>query len=172
MKKLLIISLVFLINNHLVSAQTEEWNFLDETEYSIKYPQSWMLNKSGQMGITFSLLNIEASKSDLFNENINLIIQDLAGYNIDLNEYVEISENQIKTLVTDGEIISNQRLKKDGKEYHVLIYSGRQGTLNLRFEQRFWIQNNKAYVLTLTSEVAFFENTKEIEGVLDSFRVK
>ena len=107
-----------------------------------------------------------------FKENVNLIVQDLTGYNIDLNQYVEISENQIKTMITDGNIISSERVKKDEKEFQRVIYTGKQGIYDLKFEQYYWVENNNAYVLTLTCEITAYTDFKNTgEKILNSFEI-
>tara|TARA_B110000238_G_C16028283_1_gene396248 strand:+ start:504 stop:995 length:492 start_codon:yes stop_codon:yes gene_type:complete len=156
-----------------VCAQTNDWNTLNEKNYSIEYPSDWELNKSGQMGTKFILFSQLTSKNDQFKENVNLIVQDLTGHNIDLNQYVEISENQIKTMITDGNIISSERVKKDEKEFQRVIYTGKQGIYDLQFVQYYWVENNNAYVLTLTCEITVFTDFKNTgEKILNSFEIR
>ena len=57
-----------------VFGQTKEWNNLNEKEYSLKYPNNWEINKSGQMRTQFIIFSQLTSESDNFRENINLII--------------------------------------------------------------------------------------------------
>lgn len=172
MNKLQLTGILFLISALVASGQNNGWNSLNEKEYSIQYPEDWELNKSGQMGTSFMLFSQITSQTDQFKENVNLIIQDLAGHNVDLNKYVEISEGQIETIITDGEIISSNRIKNKASEFQKVIYTGKQGIFNLKFEQYYWVQNEKAYVLTLTCEEDEFNDFKEIgEKVLDSFRI-
>ena len=142
-----LIGILFLIVNLSVFAQTNDWNTLNEKNYSIEYPSDWELNKSGQMGTKFILFSQLTSKNDQFKENVNLIVQDLTGHNIDLNQYVEISENQIKTMITDGNIISSERVKKDEKEFQRVIYTGKQGIYDLQFVQYYWVENHRSRVL-------------------------
>jgi len=168
-----LIGILFLIVNLSVFAQTNDWNTLNEKNYSIEYPSDWELNKSGQMGTKFILFSQLTSKNDQFKENVNLIVQDLTGHNIDLNQYVEISENQIKTMITDGNIISSERVKKDEKEFQRVIYTGKQGIYDLQFEQYYWVENNNAYVLTLTCETTVFTDFKNTgEKILNSFEIR
>ena len=96
MNKLKLIGIFFLITNISVFGQSIEWKSLNEKNYSIQYPVNWELNKSGQMNTSFILFSELTSEKDQFKENVNLIIQDLTGYNIDFEQYVQISENQIK----------------------------------------------------------------------------
>jgi hypothetical protein len=149
------------------------WKTMDESGFSIQYPDSFELNKSGQMGMTFILLSKQTSPQDLFRENVNLIIQDLAGQNINLDRYVEISEGQIKTMITNGNIIDSKRIKTSDSEFQKVIFTGTQGQFNLKFEQYYWIVKQKAYVLTMTCEINQFDNYKEIgEKIMNSFRIK
>jgi hypothetical protein len=99
------------------------------------------------------------------------VIQDLKGMNINLDKYVEISLGQIKTLITNGNLLDSKRLSRDGNEFQKVIYTGDQGIYKLKFEQYFWVQGEKAYVLTLTCDIGQFENYKEIgEQILNSFK--
>jgi hypothetical protein len=57
-------------------------------------------------------------------------------------------------------------------EFQKLIYTGKQGSNNLRYEQFFWLENNNAYVLTFTCEKAEYSYYKEIVGeILNSFEL-
>jgi len=158
--------------NNQKSKFQEGWSLLNEKDYSIQYPDNWNLNTSGMMESSFVLFSKTSSSTDLFRENVNLLIQNLAGQQIDLDEYVEISESQVKAMVTNGNLIESVRLIKDGMEYHKMIYTGDQGQYNLKFEQFLWITNDQAYVLTLTCEKTEFDNYQEIgEAILNSFKI-
>lgn len=173
MNKLKLTGILLLITHLTIFGQSNKWNSLNDKDYSIQYLEKWKLNKSGQMGTSFILFSQLTSDNDQFKENVNLIIQDLSEHNIDLNKYVEISEGQIKKMITDGNIISSNRIKKNETEFHKVIYTGKQGVFDLKFEQYYWVQNGKAYVLTLTCEVNEFNDFKDIgERMLDSFKIK
>jgi hypothetical protein len=173
MNKLKLTALLLLITHLNVFGQSNKWNFINEKDYSIQYPEKWELNKSGQMGTSFILFSQLNSDTDKFKENVNLIIQDLTGHNIDLNKYVEISEGQIKTMITDGNIISSNRIKKKETEFQKVIYTGKHEMSDLKFEQYYWVQDDKAYVLTLSCEVSEFNDFKDIgERILESFKIK
>lgn len=183
MKAIKRIVLLAILINFTVSGQTsankvpakfqDGWKLLSESNYSIKYPGNWDLNKSGQMGTSFFLFSPLSSEKDQFKENVNLLIQDLTGYNVDLDEYVEISKNQVKTLITDGKIIVSERIVDTPLKYQKMIYTGKQGIYKLKFEQYYWIENNKAFVLTLTCEESQFDTFKTIgEKILNSFQLK
>ena len=150
-----------------------KWKTFDGINYSIQYPPEWELNQSGQMGTTLILFSALESNQDQFKENVNLLIQDLTGHNIDLDKFTEISEGQVKTMITNSTLIESKRIKAGSDEYHRIIYTGDQGVYHLKFEQYYWVKNEKAYVLTLTCEEEKFNDYKEIgEGILNSFIFK
>lgn len=156
-----------------IGQTTNDWNTLDQPNYAIQYPSTWQLNQSGQMGTSFILLSPLESDKDKFMENVNLLIQDLAGRNIDLNKFTEISEEQVKTMVTNSILIESKRVKNGDNEFHRIIYLGDQGMYRLKFEQYYWVVNSKAYILTFTTEKDKFNDYMEIgEKILNSFILK
>ena len=182
MKKVKLIGLLAVLMNLTACGQTQEnktqkvvldgWKSLTENNYSINYPDNWRLDKSGQMGTSFILFSPFSSEQDQFSENINLLIFDLTGQNIDLNKYVEISESKIATIITDGKIIQSKRMTNGSLNYQKVIYTGKEGVFNFKFEQYYWIENDKAYVLTLTCEEDQFD-IYETQGemILNSFNL-
>ncbi|MCB0514565.1 MAG: hypothetical protein R2798_14190 [Chitinophagales bacterium] len=180
MKELkLIIGLFFVIINLTVFGQAIEnndldrWGALTEENYSINYPDDWELNQSGIMGTSFILFSPISSEKDQFRENVNLLIQNLTGLNLDLNKYVEISVDQIRTILTDGKIITNERITTENLDYQKAIYTGKQGIFDLTFEQYYWVVGDNAFVLTLTCETGEFDNYQTVgEKILNSFNIK
>lgn len=151
----------------------EGWKQLDETGYGIQYPDNWDLDKSGQNGVSFYLFSKLISPQDKFRENVNLLIQDLKGQNIDLDKFTEISEEQIKTMITNSNLLESKRMSSKNGEFHKLIFTGDEGVYKLKFEQYYWVKDSKAYILTLTSEADQFDQYKETgEKILNNFVIK
>lgn len=184
MKKVQLLSYLFLLfgvmvygqnplNNEKMLDQAMGWKSLVEEKYEIKYPKSWELNSNGMMGTKFILFSPVANEKDQFRENVNLIIQDLTGYNLTLNQYTEISVQQIKATFPGSEMTANEKLKGESFEFQKLIYTGKQGDFDLKFEQYFWIVDQEAFVLTLTCEVSEFDNYQFLgETILNTFKIK
>lgn len=159
--------------NSQSSNKIDGWKTLNEKKYSIQYPSSWELNHSGQMSTSFILFSPLENKNDQFRENINLLIQDLSGKNIDLDKYTEISEGQIKSMTKNSVIIESKRIKNGKDQYQKLIYMCDQGVFHLKFIQYYWVQKDNAYVLTFTCEQNKFMAFKELgENILKSFVLK
>ena len=74
------------------------------------------------------------NSQDNFVENINLIIQNLEGLNVDLNKFVAITEGQISA---SGELIRSKRIIVNGNECHSIIYEVTFNGFNLMFLQYF-----------------------------------
>ena len=162
---------LFFLNQIALSQE----NYLTHSDEhcEILYPGDWDKNTTGQMGTSFILFSPLESEGDKFRENVNLLIQDLQGQKIDLKSFVELSENQVKTLITDGEVLESEMLNNSNGEHHKLVYNGKQGVFNLRFEQYFWIIEGSAYILTFTSEADKFPQYKSVsEKILNSFKMK
>lgn len=156
-----LLSLSFLFLFAMSFSQSKDWKTFKVTNYSIQYPDTFELNTSGLMGTSFLLFSNPSAASDLFRENINLFLQDLNGNDISLDQFVQASENQLSTVITKHAIIESKRVKENGKEngkeYHVLIYTGEQGQYKLKWMQYYYIVKGKAYALTFTAEQAQFD---------------
>lgn len=152
---------------------TPGWETLDAANYSIQYPSAWQLDQSGQMGTSFLLLSPSESKEDKFKENINLLIQPLPAPDFDLDKYTQLSEEQVRTMMPNSQVIESKRMKSGKDAYHKMTFSGDQGPYHLKFEQFYWIIDNKAYILTFTSEQDKFATYAATgEKIMNSFVLK
>jgi hypothetical protein len=153
--------------------QKGSWVEFKKDNYSIKFPENWTLDSTHKSGTDFIILSPQSSEEDAFKENLNLVVQDLSGLNFDLYNFTQLSEQQIQNYMDESELIENERLKKGQQEYQHLVYTAKNAGHVLRFEQYYWIINEKAYVLSFTAELTEFENYKDIsKRILDSFVIK
>lgn len=154
----------------LTSFQTNtENNHYEKDNYQVDYPTDWELNTSGLMGSKFYLFSPLDEPGDDFRENIGLIIQDLQGQKISMEEYVELSLNQLPQMLSELVIEKDEAVSKD---CHSLQYTFQQGNFHLRILQYVWLQEGSAYILTFTSEVDQFEkHLPTAQSILDSFEI-
>ncbi len=141
--------------------------------YSIKYPKGWKVDTSGLNMTELIIQSPKESPADRFNENLNLLIQHYQNLGITLEKYMAASVKQINgmhpTEKLRDSIISTGPLPKHGK----LIYGWTQQGLKLKFIQYAYIIEEKAYLLTFTTELDKFDRYKSIgEQILRSFVVK
>lgn len=165
---------ISMLNGQSQINYSEDWHKLSIDQYEIMHPIDWDIDTSGQAGTRFLLLSPIIDKNDQFRENVNLLIQDLTGHNLSLDQYVNLTENQVKTLIQNGEIIVSERVNiGTNDEYHKMVYSGKQGIYDLKFQQYFWVIAEEAIIVTFTSEESEFEKYQSVgESILNSFIIK
>jgi hypothetical protein len=152
------------------SNTSDNWKTFEAIDYSIQYPDNWSLDKSGRLGTEFFLFSELSSSSDKFKENINLIIQNIAGPDAILENYVAKSEKQIREM---GSLQSSETINANGLTYQKLIYTSGQGNFKLKFEQYYIVEFSKAYILTLTTKEDEFDHYQEVgEKIMNSFKLK
>jgi hypothetical protein len=139
--------------------------------YKLQYPSSWTVDTSRKMGTDFIFFSPKENDTDKFRENVNLLVQDLTGQNIDLGKYAEITEKEIKEMATEGVIYESKKIiKPDKSEYYKMIYGMTQGIFKLKIEQYFFIKNDKAFIMTFTAELNKFDSFLSVgEQILNSF---
>jgi len=170
MKNLLLSLTFILISLFSISVHAQEWKTLDKDDFSIEYPETWVINEAGMMGTIFILFSPLSDEKDEFRENVNLVTEDISAYDIDMDQYIEISTSQIKKLINKGKVIESERMNNGDLIFHKLIFSGEQGEFDLIFEVYTYLLDGKAYVLTFTAEKDQFKAFKEVgEQILDSF---
>ena len=173
MKKYLYFIILVLSLNSFGQIKETSWKTINDNTYSIQYPDNWELNTEKSMGTSFILFTEQTSSEDKFRENINLIIQNLEGYNLNLDDYVAISEEQISKMVTNGIIFESKRLNTNNTEFQKVIFTGKQGIFQLKFVQYYFVKDEKAYVLTFTCEEIQYEKYSLIsDQILESFLFK
>lgn len=152
----------------------EFFKSINSKMFKYDVPNNWILDSTGTNGTTFFIYSEASDANDKFRENVNLLVQDLSQYpGMNLEKYTEISLNQIKSMITDSKIQKSQTNYSPPRPYHHVIYTGKQGVFNLKFEQYYFISDNKAYVLTYTSEEKNYLNyLVSAQIILNSFRIK
>lgn len=149
-------------------------NFLtyDNPEYriEIRYPSDW--SKTEQvMGATAAFLSPQEGTSDDFQENVMINVQDISASPMTLEQYTQLGINQIKQIITDASIIESNTTTLGGNLAHDLVFTGKQGQYNLKWNQVFTVKNNKAYVLTYTAKMNTYDNFLEAaKEIKESFR--
>ncbi|MEM6878852.1 MAG: hypothetical protein AAF544_09855 [Bacteroidota bacterium] len=136
----------------------EGWNAIIEEDYSIQYPDSFTLDDSGLMGSEFFLFSRQLSSTDMFRENLNLMVLDLPAEHMSLEEYGRLSEEQAASYFNDFEIMESEVIETENGEYYQIAYTGTQGRFLLRWLQKYWFMGGKAYTLSLTCEQDTYDN--------------
>lgn len=169
----LIYTIVLLLAGFTLKAQIGTWRTFNKTHYSVQYPSGWTVDSSRQFGADVFIAAPVDTIGDKFKENVNVMVQNIAGQNVDMDRYVSVSEEQIKTMMTDCEIIESNTITTAPTTYHKIIFTGRQGAFALKIEQYYFITKDKAFVVTFTAEQKRFDDYQVTgEKILQSFRLK
>ncbi|TMI85792.1 MAG: hypothetical protein E6H10_02155 [Bacteroidetes bacterium] len=146
---------------------------LVKENYKIEYPKSWTLDTSGLVGSELFVFSPLENDTDKFKENVSLIIQNLAGQNIDLDKYKEISEKQIASMAANGKLFESSKAQTEKGNFYRLRYAMNQGNFKLIITSYCYIKDEKAYLITFTSEIDKYERYKKTgDKILDSFQFR
>ncbi|AWB44460.1 hypothetical protein DCC85_09635 [Paenibacillus sp. CAA11] len=138
---------------------------------SIKYPSDWQLQE-GASGSLAAFLSPAEGSDDVFQENVSLTVQDLSAQPMNLKQYVELSENQVKNMLK-GTLEKNEATKLGDLDAHEFVYSATQNDYNLKFRQVFAVKNNKAYVATYAAlEDSYDKFLDKATQTMDSLQIK
>ncbi len=141
--------------------------------YSINYPENWTLDASKQKADAILFFSPLDNANDNFSENVNVIEQNLAGQNIDLPRYKQITESQISALQTSGKLISSTIEKSsNGSRYYVEYLMTTQGN-NVHIKSLCYMKNEMAYLITFTTKTETFDRYNKIGSeIIESFKFK
>jgi len=110
--------------------------------------------------------------SDIFQDNVNIIVQDLSAQPMTLDEYTELSLGQIEQFITDPSILDSSAVTLADIPGHRVVYTGKQGQYDLKWMQVWTVQNNKAYVISYTAETSKYSTFLEtVQEMIDSFEI-
>jgi PsbP-like protein len=142
-----------------------------EFGFSIKYPQDWE-KLERQFGTTVLFRSPKEDKSDPFQENVNVAVETLPSDSITLDQYYDAALPQVEKVITDFDLSSSDSFNRSGRSWRRIVYTGRQGQFDLRFQQDFTVMGARAYVLTFVAERdRFSEFLPTAEAIAGSFQV-
>jgi hypothetical protein len=160
-----------------------DWQTLNRNNYSVKYPQGWDLQQSDNpksgtvvsqtVSYQFAVLSQLESPQDRFRENVNLVIEDLNGKKLDLDEYARFAENQLKVMMKNCKVLEHKKVNQGSRQHYKTIWTWEYQAVPLKVQQYTWLLDGKAYILTFTSEQNKFAQFQQVgEKILDTFTLK
>ncbi len=99
----------------------------ENSTYGIKimYPKEWEMMES-YMGTVAIFLSPKGSDSDVFQENLNVGVQDLSAQPMTLDEFTDLNIEQIKTLFTI-EVVDSSPTTLANTPADKVVYNLKQG---------------------------------------------
>lgn len=163
------ITFLFLFLNGHIFSQTISLDQSVEAElYSIKYPSFWSVNETPAKK-TKLVLWTDAVVGQ-FLSNINLMVHNLEGMNLDLDGYTNKSLEQINL---KGKLISSNRKTNNNIQFHEVVFEMPYENYELRYMQYYFVKDTKAYVLTYTTTIDKYESLiGEAQQIMNSFSLK
>ncbi|MBI2548053.1 hypothetical protein HYW21_01765 [Candidatus Woesearchaeota archaeon] len=135
---------------------------------AIEYPESWQLVPTTDN--VFAFQSPKESDTDLFQENINLVMNDLSNQPLTLEAYKDIAVESMQQTFADFSLLELGSVTLSGNPAYKIIFTGTAGTQRLKFLQVFTIQNDISYVLTFVAEDdAFTDYLGTVQKMVDSF---
>ena len=141
--------------------------------FIIRYPASWQTDDSKKLGAELFLFSPLETDNDKFRENVNILIQDLKGQGIDLAKYKEITDKQLADFGTNGKLYESVIDNTGNIPVYRISYMMVQQGFRLRIISKCFIKNQKAYLVTFTSEFEKFDKYEsEAKQIIETFEVK
>lgn len=147
--KILMLSFAMILNfSNLFAGNTEYKVYVDnKNNIRIKYPSSWA--KLNDTRTTFLIIRPIEKSGQVFRENINLIISDNQG--LDIDKYNKAARHQLQKRLIGYKEEKVGTVLLDGKLFHQVNYEHQLGNLNLKVLYYFFVRKNKVYQFTCST---------------------
>lgn len=150
------------------SSSKTDWKSYSGTNYSFKLSSDWTKTTNASAELAFSHLG---TASDGFAENINVIVQDLSSYDIDLEGYKDLSLQQFEDLGYELESIKS--MKVNGVKGYYCVTSVYESGIECYMAQYFTVIDDSAYIFTFAAdEDGFDELEDEVIDIYNTIEFK
>jgi hypothetical protein len=159
-------------------AKIEGFKGYDNAEYTFQYPETWTLDEKKEGSIQIKLMNPvteEAVAPGL--ASINLVKEDLQGQTLTLDQYLDMSLNNLKKQMESVSIATKTEKKVNGRTCKEVVYSFNMEGMEMKLVQRLYIVGGNGWVVTYGGVVMdgsdFYESfLAEGTKIIDSWGFK
>ena len=141
--------------------------------FALKYPAAWSFaeNQGGAAAVFYSP---RENAMDTFQENINIVVQDISRNPMDLKKYTETAVTQMQAVFgTNLEILDSSPTFIDTRPAHQFIFIGKGPDVRLQYMCRWTLAGTTAYQITYTAIASGYErHFAQAERVMNSFRIR
>lgn len=139
--------------------------------FSIQYPSNWVAekNKNGAVVILYSPLE---NDMDTFQENVNVVFQNISSTPMDLQEYSKVAIDQLRAVFKQNmEIIdANSTFLNGSTAYSLEFYAFLQDS-ELVYKSVWLVDGVKVYQITFTGLKENYEKYKlDVARIISSFK--
>lgn len=116
--------------------------------FSMEYPVDWTVDRDNP-GVVVMFLS-PLSDGDEFSENVNVVVEDLGGADVTLEEYIELALAQLEPAIGNFSLNNQFGDVMGGVDSWILTYTGTESGLDITWVQEIAIFEGQAYVFTYT----------------------
>ncbi|GGB07040.1 PsbP-related protein [Puia dinghuensis] len=137
-------------------------------KFTVNYPKEWTHRETGNSVL---FLSPKENENDDFQENVNIMLQDLSANPLNLEQYTALSKKMITENAAASTILSSTPTTFAGQKAMETIYTMTFEGRAMKLQQIWFIKNKTAYVFTYTAEqsqYARYEPTAT--AIINSFK--
>jgi hypothetical protein len=153
----------------LIATLIPGWlTYTDSTnKFTMNYPKEWTQKASGNI---VAFLSPKADAKDQFQENVNLMLQDISAQPVTLDQYTELTKKQITDAMGAGAIVSQGSKVINGHKAIQLIYNFSYQGHALKVEQYWFIKGKTVFLFSYTAEPGQFTKYQQTAlAIINSF---
>lgn len=136
--------------------------------FSISFPEDWE-NERDSFGAVIIFFSPLSGDSDQFSENVNVVVEDLQGADLDLDGYMELATEQLIDFIPDIDFVDRYTDQMDDQPSWVVVYTGSQDGVSYSWVQEIALFEGSAYIITYTGEAEFDTYLPHADEIFDSF---
>ena len=142
-----------------------------QQDKTINYPSDWEVNED-QLDIVVVFLSPLENEDDRYQEKVNLVVMDLTSEPMTLQEFTQISQQEINLIITDAKINSLTDIVISGEPAKKIDYQGKQEQKDYHWRQVWLIKNDHVYLLTYSAVDADYEKYLPlVQEIFDSLQI-
>ncbi len=152
------VSILIILSTGLSGCASRFLSYQDPV-YGIKiqYPKEWTVHEKAEGVGVVAFRSPPKGSMDVFQENLNIVVQDLGGRSIPLMQFNEMAINQLRQMYSNVEILESGPMILSGKAGHKVEYIVR-AELRLKILQVWTIKNYKAYIMTFSADADHYQD--------------
>eukprot|EP01112_Ceratiomyxa_fruticulosa_P004923 TRINITY_DN1548_c0_g1_i1.p1 TRINITY_DN1548_c0_g1~~TRINITY_DN1548_c0_g1_i1.p1 ORF type:complete len:480 (+),score=85.73 TRINITY_DN1548_c0_g1_i1:162-1601(+) len=140
-------------------------------KYSIRYLRDYVIKEEFTGAtVSFSSPEADSESEEKFPSNVNIVVQDLTGKDMDLDQFCEVLKNQLEFVMKDSKMLDKTRCVISGVEGQKRVYQGTLSNFQIKMVQKVTVLGRKAIALSFTTEQSTFDREfRRLERLMDSF---
>lgn len=138
--------------------------------FSFNYPRNWTKSEAGD-SVAVSFVSPQAVRQGGIPASINVTTEDIPG-SYSLQEYTKAAMEGLKDYIQDVSIKEEKDITINGKQGHMIVYTGTVSGKNFMWMQAWTVARNRAYIVTYSAEPNSFNTYKSAaDASVQSLRV-